>query len=172
MATSTALQEQTRTVPTAREIDALVETFEEVRDRAELADEAYENAKAELIEIVQQFGTVPAGAESSLRLQGMRTFVTVTTGNTIAVKEDAVGELKGAMAANNHGGLFVQMFGTRTKHELLKGAENTLRIAKLPQRLVKKYTELYARCFDVKKKSPSLKAERIDAAKPAKKGGR
>jgi hypothetical protein len=172
METPFVLDSQKFVPPTPHQLDAMVETFEDIRDRAELADELYEDAKRELIELIQQFGTVPAGAESSLRLQGQRTFITVTTGTTIAIKEDAVVTLEGAMEANDHAGLFDSMFGTRTKHELLKGAENTLRTAKLPKRLVKKYTELYARCFDVKKKSPSLKVERIDAAKPAKKGGR
>lgn len=158
--------------PTPREIDALVEAFEEVRDRVELADELYENKKAELIEIVQQFGNVPAGAESSLRLEGQVTILTVTTGSTIAVKDDAVLKLKRAMDANKHEALFTQMYNIHTKYKLRKGAEKVLRVAKIPVRLFEKYTKLYVRCHDVNKKAPSLKVEHINDAKPAKKGGR
>lgn len=164
-----ALKEEYCIPPTPKQIDDLVERYERARDIAELADEDFENAKLEMIGLVQRFGSVPSGAESSLRLQGAMTTLTVTTGTTIAVKDEAVGELKGAMEANGHDGVFRQMFGTRTKYELLKGAEKHLRAASLPQRLVKKFTALYVRCFDVKKKSPSLKIERLDAAKPAKK---
>lgn len=157
--------------PSPREIDFLVARFEKLRDEAELADEAYENAKAELIELVQELGSVPAGAESSIRLEGLTTVLTVTTGSTIALKDTEVLELWSAMNANQQPDLFHSMFGTRTKYELRKGAENELRTAQLPQRMFEKFMKLYARCFDVKKKSPSLKVERIGEAKK-KKGGR
>lgn len=161
------------THPTPRQIDEIVELFESIRDEAELADERYEQTKSELIALVQRFGSVPVGAEHSLRLQGQLTTTTVTTGNTITVKEDAVTELFSAMLANKRNDLFESMFARRTRHELRKDAENQLRIADLPQRLVKLFTSLYARCFEVKKKSPSLKVERLHKAKPtAKKGGR
>ncbi len=155
--------------PTPRQIDEMVELFEQVRDEAEHYDELYESAKDELIALVQRFGTVPTGAEHSLRLQGQVTTTTVTTGNTITVKEDAVIELWAAMSCNQRIELFEKMFTRRTRHELRKDAENQLRIADLPQRLVKLFTSLYARCFEVKKKSPSLKVERLEGAKPAKK---
>ncbi|MBN9614218.1 MAG: hypothetical protein BGO25_05715 [Acidobacteriales bacterium 59-55] len=173
MATSTALQ-QPRSAPTPREIDALVETFEKVRDKAELADEAYQNASLELIDLVNTFGFVPAGAESSVRLQGAITVLTVTTGSSVTVKDSEVGKLKGAMDANKLGDLFSRMFTAHSKYKLVKGAATQLHVAQLPQRLADKLTQLYARCFDVKTKSPSLKIDRLaDAKKPrAKKGGR
>jgi hypothetical protein len=155
-------------MPTPRQIDEIVEHFEQIRDEAELADERYIECKDALIALVKRFGIVPPGAESSVRIQGILTSVTVTTGTTIAIKEDAVGELKGAMEANERSDLFALLFSTRTKYELQKDAATQLRIANIPQRLVKKFTELYARCFDVKKKAPSLKVERL-ADKPAKK---
>jgi hypothetical protein len=162
------LQEQYTIPPTPKQIDELVAYYERAFIIASSADEELEECKQELVALVQRFGSVPAGAEQSLRLQGAVTILTVTTGSSIAVKDAEVGELKGAMGANDQEELFARMFGTRTKYELLKGAENHLRIAQLPQRLVKKFTALYARCFDVKKKSPSLKIERL-TDKPAKK---
>jgi len=159
--------------PTPKQIDEIVEHFEQVRDEAELCDERYSEAKDAMIALVQRFGIVPKGAESSLRLEGVVTILTVTTGNTITVREDAVHALKGAMHANERKHLFASMFRERAKFELMKDAELHLRLAKLPKRLVDKFTKLYARCFDVKKKSPSLKVERLSDKKPAaKKGGR
>jgi hypothetical protein len=158
--------------PTAKQIDVLVELFEASREEADLATERFNQHKDTVIALVQRFGIVPKGAESSLRLEGVVTILTVTTGNTIAIKEDAVHELKGAMEANGRKHLFASMFGERVKFELLKGAEEALRLAKLNKRLIDKFNKLYARCFDVKKKSPSLKVERLGDKKPAKKGGR
>lgn len=160
--------------PTLDEIDDMVTVFEELRDQAEIADELYDNARLRLLDLVLEWGDVPAKAEHSRRLIGKLTISTVTTGNTVEVKEIAVEELHKAMAANGHLGLFAEMFATKpVKWQLLKDAEVALRTAKLPKRLVKTFTALYARCFDVRKKSPSLKVERIKVkpAKAAKKGG-
>lgn len=173
METPTALKPE-RKVPTPREIDALVECFEHVRDEAEVADENFENAKLELIDLVKQFGSVPPKAESSVRLEGALTFATVTTGSTMTLKDGDVAILKGAMEANEHAAIFEQMFSERTKYQLQKNAARTLKAAKLSKRLSDKYTKLFALCFDVKKKSPSLTVEHFeDVQRPrAKKGGR
>ncbi len=170
----TAEQTKTRKPPTPREIDVLVECFEEVRDKVELADEDFENAKLELIQLVQQFGAVPAKAESSVRLEGALTFATVTTASTMTLKDDRVATLKSAMEANGHEAIFEEMFSERTKYALNKGAAIKLKAAKLSQRLSEKYTRLYALCFDVKKKSPSLTVDRFEDVekKASKKGGR
>jgi hypothetical protein len=147
---------------TPHEIDKLVAEYEELRDQAELADEAYEDAKRELIDLVNAYGSIPAGAESSVRLQGQVTVLTVTTGSSVTIKDAEVRKLKGAMDANEQGDLFGLMFAARSKYKLLKGAETALRVAKLPKRLAETFTRLYARCFDVSKKSPTLKIDRLD----------
>jgi hypothetical protein len=173
METPTAIN-PTRKPPSPRDVDALVECFEEVRDKAELADEDFENAKLELIELVKQFGSVPPKAESSVRLEGALTFATITTRSTMTLKDDEVSTLKGAMSANGHEAIFEKMFTERTKYQLQKGATIKLRAAKLNKRLTEKYTKLYALCFDVKKNSPSLTVERFENVQPkrGKKGGR
>src|ERR1700733_4183066 len=163
--------------PTLEEIDDMVTVFEQLRDDAEIADELYQNAKLRLIDLVLGWGDVPAKAEHSRRLIGRLTTSTVTLGNTIEIKEHAVDELNKAMLANGHGVLFTQMFATKpVKWQLLKDAEDALRSTKLPKRLVKTFTALYARCFDVRQKSPSLKVERVKLsesvmARAAKKRG-
>jgi hypothetical protein len=161
--------------PSLEEIDDMVTVFEQLRDDAEIADELYENAKLRLIDLVLEWGDVPAKAEQSRRLIGRLTVSTVTIGNTVEIKKSAVEELQQAMAANRRGQLFTQMFATKpVKWQLLKNAGVALHTAKLPKRLIEKFTTLYARCFDVRKNSPSLKVTRIkvEAAKAAKKGGK
>lgn len=159
--------------PTLEEIDDMVTVFEQLRDEAELADDAYENAKLRLIDLVMDWGDVPAKAEHSRRLIGRLTTSTVTLGNTIEIKENSVEDLSKAMFSNGYGVLFTEMFATKpVKWQLLKNAEVALRTAKLPKRLVKIFTALYARCFDVRQKSPSLKVARIKPAKAVKKGGK
>jgi hypothetical protein len=161
--------------PTLEEIDDMVTVFEELRDQSELADEAYDNARLRLLDLVLEWGEVPAKAEQSRRLIGKLTTATATIGNTVEVKDDAVSALQKAMTANGRQELFLQMFATKpVKWQLLKDAEVALRTAELPKRLVKTFTALYARCFDVRKKSPSLKVERVKVkpVKAAKKGGK
>jgi hypothetical protein len=155
--------------PSPAQVDEIVSHFEQLRDESELADERYDECRDALIALVHRFGIVPVGAEQSLRLQGQLTIITVTIGNTTTIQEDAVTDLKVAMVANGKQDLFNQMFGVRTKHELLKDAAIALRTASLPKRLAKLFTDLYGRCTDVKKKSPSLKIERLDLNKAAKK---
>lgn len=161
--------------PTPAQIDDLVLHFETIRDELELADERYENCKEDMIALVQRFGSVPAGAEKSVRLEGRVNVLTVTAGNTSSIDDSAVVDLFNAMKANKKVSLFYQMFFERMKYEERKDAAVHLRTAKLSKRLVKLFTDLYARCTKTKKKSPSLRIERIDAKltkKPAKKGGR
>jgi hypothetical protein len=170
MATATmSPQEAYSLPPTPKQIDELVTLYERTMTVAALANTNLQDAKDELIAIVNRFGTVPAGAEKSLRLEGAVTILTVTSGDAVAVKEDAVNALKTAMEVNNQGELFPLLFAERTKHSLQEDAATQLRTAKLPQRLVKLFTSLYARCFDVKKKSPSLRIDRLDMSKDAAK---
>lgn len=158
--------------PTPRQIDEIVGHYHQMLDEAELADERLQECKDSLIALVYRFGIVPAGAEQSVRLEGAINILTVTEGSSVEVKDDAVGKLKAAMEANKHDELFDRLFTPRTKYKLQKNAANQLRIAKLPQRLVKTFTDLYARCFDVKKKSPSLRIERLDAKPASRKKGK
>jgi hypothetical protein len=159
--------------PTPRQIDELVELFEAARDEAELADERYTQHKNVVIALVQRFGIVPKGAESSLRLEGQLTILTVTTGNSSTLKDEGVSKLQRAMQVNKQLGLFEKMFHARVKYSQRKGAAVELRVAKLSQRLADKFTTLYNACFAVTAKSPSLKVERLgDKKVAAKKGGR
>jgi hypothetical protein len=157
--------------PTLEEIDDMVTVFLKLKAQAEIADVAYDKARLRLLDLVLGWGDVPAHAEHSRRLIGKLTIATATTGNTVEVKEGAVEELHKAMTANEHKALFVQMFSPKVKWQLVKDAAVALRTAKLPKRLVKTYTALYARCFDVKQKAPSLKVERVKVS-AAKKGGK
>src|SRR5260370_4604785 len=99
--------------PTLEEIDDMVTVFEELRDQAELADELYDNARLRLLDLVLEWGDVPAKAEHSRRLIGKLTISTVTPGNTVEVKEGPVHELHKPMAANGRHALFTEMFATR-----------------------------------------------------------
>lgn len=161
--------------PTPHQIDEIVEHYKQMLDEVELAEERYVECKDSLIALTQRFGSVPAGAEQSVRLEGRVNVLTVTTGNSTSLKDAAVVDLFNAMKANKHVALFYLMFSERMKYEQRKDAAIHLRTAVLPKRLIKLFTDLYARCTETRKKSPSLRIERIDAKlakKPAKKGGR
>ena len=154
--------------PTAAQIDTEVAEYEQALACFDTAKETLQQHKDRLIRLVQAHGEVPAGAEKSMRLRGQLTELTVTTGDSITLKDSAVHTLEAAMEANGWRDLFARMFSRRTEYDLVKGAENQLRVASLPARLAGKFSLMFVACFDVKTKSPSLKVTRL-ADQPTKK---
>jgi hypothetical protein len=154
--------------PTPAEFDTLLEEYETLEAACAAADELLTNARKRVIFTVQSFGARPAGAEKSRRLEGLRLAAMVTVGDTSTLKQNAVAQLKDAMIANKHRGLFDTMFESVTEYRRLKDAEQHFRAASMSQRLYSRLLQMYAACSEVKAKSPALKVERL-AAKVARK---
>ena len=119
--------------------------------------------------MVTKFGIVPPYAEKSIRLTGGIAELTVTRADTVTIDDGRVRDLRNALYANKREALFHILFGVREKFELLKGAAETLKAAGLPKRLYARVMNMFARCFDVKTKQPSLKVEIADPTKPPRK---
>lgn len=154
--------------PTPQQIDAMVTGYEQALACLDAQKKVADEYKRQLVQAAQRFGEVPAGAEKSHRLLGQLTEITITEGSTVALKDAAIKNLEEAMDANGWSGLFDRMFRARTKYDRKKGAANELRIAELPARLASKFSMMFAACFDVKTKDPSLKITRL-ADKPVRK---
>lgn len=169
----TAMTDGSETVltdcPVAHEIDILAENYSAAKAQKKVRDEEFKSMEDELVEMVTRFGMVPPHAEASRRLQGRTTILTVTRGNTVAVNEDRVTELRDALAANQRGDLFHRIFAVRTKHELQKDADTVLRSESMSKRLGERVLSLFGRCFTVKRKAPSLKVESLKPKTDAKK---
>jgi hypothetical protein len=168
-AKSAACGKPVGTTPSLEEIDGWITSYEAIEARAELADQMLKDEQAWLIYLAKTFGAVPAGAESSMRIEGRITEATATWGNTTSQKDEAVRDFRNACVANKRADLFVAMFEEHAEYTHKKGAAEQLRIARLSERLFVKLTNLYNACFSTKKKAPSVRVKRIAPPKPAKK---
>ena len=156
--------------PALEEIDGWITGYEAIEARAELAGQMLKDEQAWLIYLAKTFGAVPAGAESSMRIEGRITEATATWGNTTTQKDEAVRDLRSACVANQKADLFAAMFEERTEYTRRKGAAEQLRIAKLSKRLFVKLSNLYNACSSTKKKEPSVRVKRIAPAKVLRTG--
>jgi hypothetical protein len=152
--------------PTPEQIDELAAKYNLARLVCEDTDACFSVIEAEAMELVKLFGVVPPNAENSRRLEGKLSEFTVTIGNTI--DEARVQDVKAALEANGYGHIFPNLFAPRIRHELVKDADAAILAAGLNKRLTEKIQGLFGRCFEAKKKSPSLKVKQI-VVKPAKK---
>ncbi|HEX4039046.1 MAG TPA: hypothetical protein VHX37_13380 [Acidobacteriaceae bacterium] len=167
--------------PLPTTVDALCLLLNEKKAAAEAAGEDLAKAKSALIDQVQRFGYLPAGAEKSMRLDGNEFVATVTVGSTVEIVDRRVIELQLALSKAKKPRIFPQLFERRVKYSLSKGASELLQssIAKLSDPVQKRLTQLFSLCFDVNSKSPSLsiesssmvKAREAKAAKKAAKKG-
>lgn len=160
--------------PTPEAIDELAKKYERAKSMAACAREDLTAIEAECVEMVTNFGIVPAHAEKSRRLNGRLAELTVTKGDTLTINDERVETLKDALEVNGRADFFPKLFTLRSKYEVVEGAESALKQESLGKRLSERVLNLWGRCISVKAKKPSLKVVIIDPAKPArraKKGG-
>lgn len=163
----------------ATAVDDLCRDYNEKKAAADVANEALRASKAALIADVQLLGYVPAGADKSVRLDGVDFVATVTTATSVEIEDGSVIELQLALSNAKKPGTFRKLFDRRVKYSLRKNAAETLQAAtaRLPEPAQKKLAQLFASCFAVATKAPALTVESTAAikakeAKAAKKGGR
>ena len=156
--------------PTPEQIDDLVREYLANKKLREQFAEDLAKEEAHLVQLVQTWGAVPAGAEKSRRLSGRLAEITVTRSDTITIDADRVGTLRDSLYVNGHGAFFSKLFTQQPpKWELVKGADAALKEEQLPKRLAEKVLNLFGRCFTPKPQKPRLSVTMADPAKPAKK---
>lgn len=155
--------------PSPEIIDNLAEVYLNAKIEVQQASESLKMYEEEIVAIIQHWGTVPAHAEKSRRLNGRLAELTVTKSDTITVSTDRVEMLRDALEANGHGSYFSKLFALQVKYEIVDGAESALKAEALPKRLGEKVLNLFGRCITVRAKKPSLKVTMADPAKPARK---
>jgi hypothetical protein len=167
------------------EIDDLCIEFDNCRLKLETAQQAHSAAKGILLAAVQAQGHIAPRAEKTTRLEGMMYIADSTVGSTIEINESAVGELNAELSRLKKPGLFRLLFKRTTKHQLLKDAGDRLRlkIGGLAEEVQTRLFAIFARCFDVNSKAPTLSVDLAStlrekeafaaakATKKAKKGG-
>ena len=154
---------------TIDQIDECILEFESSQRLFAAAKAAHDEAKQQLIQIVQAHGSTPAGAGQSTRIVGRRNNATVTVGTTTTVNEEEIRNLAEFLSQVGKEDVFYQLFATEIKHKLIDGARNVVGAITLPKRVHDKVLSLFGRCFDVKPKAPALKVDVIVPEKPARK---
>lgn len=155
--------------PAPETIDELAKRYRDARLDKVSATEAFEEIEDEAIRMVTQFGIVPPGAEKSRRLNGRLAELTVTKADAITIDDARVIDLRDALETVGRLDFFKRLFATRTKWDIVDGAESALKQESLPKRLAEKVLNMFGRCISVRPKSPSLKVVIADPSKPAKK---
>ena len=177
------MQSAVSTAPTPQAVDAMVREYNEQKLVVDAASEQLRIRKSTLIDAIQRHGYVPAGADKSLRLDGIEFVSTVTTASTVEIVDSSVVRLQLALSAAKKSRLFRLLFDRRVKYSLVKDAADKLKTATagMPDAAQKKFALLFASCFDVGTKAPALNIDSIAdlrakeeraAKKAAKKGGR
>jgi hypothetical protein len=106
-----------------------------------------------------------------------------TVGSTVDIDEAAVGELRSELSRMKKPGLFALLFDRKVKHQLRKDAGDTLRlkIGALAEEVQTHLLGIFARCFAVNSKAPTLSVtlasalkekERLAAERAAKKSAK
>ncbi len=144
-----------------KEFDDLARQYVALEEKADAADAEARRMKALVMEAVQKHGLVPPHAEQSRRLCGGEYVGTVTGGTTVEINDATVQELEIVLSRAKRSEIFPLLFARRVEYTLVKGAEHVIKQAKIPKRWRDHAAQLYAQCFNVKGKTPSLKIETL-----------
>lgn len=109
-----------------------------------------EDKKAELIKLCEKSGTVPAGAEKSLRLEGDKYEITVSFGQSTSIDPDAVEKLKGEVTPS----VFKKLFRSKLTYLIAPTAQAAL------DSLPKPIRALFGKVQITKPKAPSLSVQK------------
>lgn len=151
-------------VLTPQQIDALCLEFNDTKLAVEDAQQRHSTVKGELLAAIQSQGYTPARADKTTRIDGTIFIADATTASTIEVNEAAVGELQSELSRLHKPRVFSGLFERKVKHALIKDADVKLKLAigKLGEPVQKRLLGIFASCFRVGAKAPSLSVELAD----------
>lgn len=171
--------------PTPEQIDDLCIAYDDARIAKENAEQQLSAAKGELLSVVQSFGYTPAHAEKTMRLEGHLYIADATVASTVEINDARVEELQSELSRLKRPKIFRGLFQKRVKYTLLKDAGDVLKIAGgcFPEEVQTRLLGIFASCFTVNSKAPSLSVDLADALRKkeeaaaakrakAKKGGK
>jgi hypothetical protein len=152
---------EAKTAPTPTQIDSLCEKFDAAKMEHDLAGQELSKAKGDLLATVQDFGYTPTNAEKTTRLEGTLYVADATTASTVEINEASVGELQSELSRLKIPRVFGTLFQRKVKHSLKKDAATTFKIAigGLEETTQARLLGIFATCFNVNIKAPSLSVE-------------
>lgn len=153
--------------PDPARIDTLCMGFDAAKAAAERAQQALSEAKGELLPVIDVFGYVPDHAPKTTRLEGILYTADATTSSTVEVKEEPVAQLRAELSRLGKPRLFKELFDRQVKHSLRKDAGGTLKIAigAMDANRQAHLLSIFALCFSVGAKAPSLSVDLSEALK-------
>jgi hypothetical protein len=152
---------ETKTAPTAQEIDDLCMEFDGAKLAVDEAEQDFSKVKGDLLAKVQDFGYTPANAEKTTRLEGVIYVADATTASTVEMNEASIGELQSELSRLKKPKVFGEIFERKVKHSLKKNAAGTLKLAigGFDEGTQKRLLGIFACCFKVNSKAPALTVE-------------
>jgi hypothetical protein len=153
--------------PAPAHVDELCISFDVAKATAELAQQKLSEAKGELLPLVDAYGHVPEHAPKTTRLEGILYTADATTSSTVEVKEEPVATLRAELSRLGKPRLFKEIFDRQVKHSLKKDAGGILKIAigGMAEDKQAHLLGLFALCFSVGTKAPSLSVDLSEALK-------
>jgi hypothetical protein len=147
--------------PTPAQVDDLCILFDDRKSAVENAQQKFAEAKGELLEAVEDFGSVPAHAPKTKRLEGVIYIADSTRASTIEIDEARVAELEQELSRYKVPKVFNILFERTVRHSLRKDAGSLLKleIGGLPAAKQQRLALLFTACFAVGSKAPSLSVD-------------
>lgn len=167
----TAKLETVPKAPTPAQVDALVKKYSDAKENSDAAKAAAsvmsavtEEAKAELVMVVESFGF--RHTEKSKRLNGLHSIATTTTGTRTTIDDAAVETFREYLAKKELVELSGRFFVAHTTYSLVEGPSQVLMTLSLGKKMREKIDSLIHLCFKIMTNAPSLKVETVAALKP------
>lgn len=137
-----------------KEIDDLLNEYDLNKQAQKDEKEEGDELKDDIIALCRQFGSIPDGAEKSLRLEGTDFQATATWGTSTSVDEKQITKLQAMLAALDQSKLFRKLFVIVPSYVPAPDAAETLAALPAPIR------RAFNRVMITTLKDPSLKVER------------
>jgi hypothetical protein len=146
---------------TPAQIDDLCLAFDTQRVNTELEQQKLSTAKGNLLAVIQTQGYTPGHAPKTTRLEGLLYIADATTGSTVEIAEGPVGELQSELSRLKKPKVFAQLFDRKTTHKLKKDAGGALKLAigGFAEEVQSRLLGIFALCFSVNTKAPSVSVE-------------
>lgn len=148
----------TSAIYTAAQIDDLAIAYDQACINLEQAQQAHSAAKGSLLAAIRAQGYVPPRADKTMRVEGAIYIADATTSSTVDINEGAVGELESELSRLKKPSLFRKLFDRKIKHTLRENAGDQLKldIGGMAEEMQTRLLGLFASCFTVKSKTPTV----------------
>ena len=153
--------------PSADKIDELCKSYHDLKDASDKAAKVLSKAKGELLPVIDGFGFTAPHAEKTIRLEGFKWVADATRSSTVDINEASIATLQSELSRMGKPKTFGKLFQRSVKHGLKKDAADQLKSdihgMKEEDRIY--LLSLFAGCFSVGQKAPSVTVELISTLK-------